>query len=166
MIILAAATFFAARTPVTELGQAEAMLRPLLGKAAAIVFGGALLMAGLSSSVTAGMAGGSIVAGMSGEPYDPSDNHTRLGVLMTLLGGLLIAIVITNPFRGLIISQMALSVQLPWTIVLQIMLTSNPRVMGRYVNTSLDRALLWTTAIVVTGLNVLLLVDTLRNLHH
>jgi manganese transport protein len=164
MIILAAATFFASRTTVTELGQAQAMLRPMLGQAAAIVFGGALLMAGLSSSVTAGMAGGSIVAGMSGEPYDPSDNHTRLGIMITLLGALLIALVITNPFKGLIFSQIALSIQLPWTIILQILLTSNPRVMGKYVNTILDRVLLWTTTVVVSGLNVLLLVDTLRNL--
>ncbi len=164
MIILAAATFFASRTTVTELGQAQAMLQPMLGRAAAIVFGGALLMAGLSSSVTAGMAGGSIIAGMSGEPYDPSDNHTRLGIMITLLGALLIALVITNPFKGLIFSQIALSIQLPWTIVLQILLTSNPRVMGKYVNTILDRVFLWTTTVVVSGLNVLLLVDTLRNL--
>lgn len=164
MIILAAATFFVSRTTVTELGQAQAMLQPMLGRAAAIVFGGALLMAGLSSSVTAGMAGGSIIAGMSGEPYDPSDNHTRLGIMITLLGALLIALVITNPFKGLIFSQIALSIQLPWTIVLQILLTSNPRVMGKYVNTILDRVFLWTTTVVVSGLNVLLLVDTLRNL--
>jgi len=164
MIILAAATFFASGTAVTGLGQAQAMLRPMLGGAAAIVFGGALLMAGLSSSVTAGMAGGSIVAGMSGEPYDPSDNHTRLGIMITLLGALLIALVITNPFKGLIFSQIALSIQLPWTIVLQILLTSDPRVMGKYVNTTLDRVLLWTTTVVVSALNVMLLVDTLRRL--
>ena len=164
MIILAAATFFAGKIAVTELGQAQAILQPMLGRAAAVVFGGALLMAGLSSSVTAGMAGGSIVAGMSGEPYDPSDNHTRLGIIMTLLGALLIALVITDPFKTLIFSQIALSIQLPWTIVLQILLTSNPRVMGKYVNTMLDRIFLWTTTVVVCGLNVLLLVDTLRNL--
>lgn len=162
MIILAAATFFTAGMNVTELGQAQAMLRPLLGKAAAIVFGGALVMAGLSSSVTAGMAGGSIVAGMSGEPYDPSDNHTRAGIILTLAGALLVALVITNPFRGLILSQMALSIQLPWTIVLQILLTSDRQIMGKYVNGALDRILLWATAIVVGGLNILLLVDTLR----
>jgi manganese transport protein len=164
MIILAAATFFASRTAITELGQAQAMLRPMLGRAAAIVFGGGLLMAGLSSSVTAGMAGGSIVAGISGEPYDPSDNHTRLGIMITLFGALLIALVITNPFKGLIFSQIALSIQLPWTIVLQILLTSNPRVMGKYVNTILDRVLLWMTTVIVSALNVLLLVDTLRHL--
>jgi len=164
MIILAAATFFAGKIAVTELGQAQAILQPMLGRAAAVVFGGALLMAGLSSSVTAGMAGGSIVAGMSGEPYDPSDNHTRLGIMITLLGALLIALVITNPFKTLIFSQIALSIQLPWTIVLQILLTSNPRVMGKYANNTPDRVFLWTTTVVVSGLNVLLLVDTLRNL--
>ena len=123
-------------------------------------------MAGLSSSVTAGMAGGSIVAGMSGEPYDPSDNHTRLGITITLLGALLIALVVTNPFKGLIFSQIALSIQLPWTIVLQVLLTSNPRVMGRYANNTTDRILLWTTTVIVSGLNVLLLIDTFRHLVH
>lgn len=166
MIILAAATFFASGTAVTELGQAQAMLRPMLGPAASIVFGGALLMAGLSSSVTAGMAGGSIVAGMFAEPYDASDNHTRMGVLVTLLGALLVTLLITDPFKGLIYSQVALSIQLPWTIILQILLTSNPRVMGKYVNTMLDRILLWTTTAIVSGLNVLLLADTLRHLVH
>jgi manganese transport protein len=166
MIILAAATFFASGTAVTELGQAQAMLRPMLGRAAAVVFGGALLMAGLSSSVTAGMAGGSIVAGMSGEPYDPADNHTRLGIMITLLGALLVALLIINPFKALIFSQIALSIQLPWTIILQILLTSDPRVMGKYVNTVVDRILLWTTTAVVSGLNVLLLIDTLRSLLH
>jgi Mn2+/Fe2+ NRAMP family transporter len=39
------------------------------------------------------------------------------------------------------------------------MLTSNPRVMGAYVNSRLDRGLLWTTAVVVSLLNVLLLAD-------
>ena len=123
-------------------------------------------MAGLSSSVTAGMAGGSIVAGMFAEPYDTSDNHTRLGILVTLLGALLVTVLITDPFKGLVYSQVALSVQLPWTIILQILLTSNPRVMGKYVNTVLDRVLLWTTTAIVSGLNVLLLVDTLRHLVH
>lgn len=84
--------------------------------------------------------------------------------MITLLGALLIALVITNPFKGLIFSQIALSIQLPWTIVLQILLTSNPRVMGKYVNTILDRVLLWMTTVIVSALNVLLLVDTLRHL--
>ena len=62
MILMAAATFFANNTVVTDLSQAQEMLRPLLGNAASVVFALALLFAGISSSMTAGMAGGSIFA--------------------------------------------------------------------------------------------------------
>ncbi len=166
MIILAAATFFTNGIRVTELGQAQTMLRPLAGSTASVIFGGALLMAGLSSSVTAGMAGGSIVAGMAGEPYDPSDNHTRLGVVITLAGACLLALFASDPYRSLILSQMVLSMQLPWTIVLQILLTSNPRIMGRYTNSVPDRVLLWATATVTIGLNILLLAGMLHDVLH
>jgi manganese transport protein len=166
MIILAAATFFTNGIRVTELGQAQTMLRPLAGNTASVIFGGALLMAGLSSSVTAGMAGGSIVAGMAGEPYDPSDNHTRLGIVITLAGACLLALFASDPYRSLILSQMVLSMQLPWTIVLQILLTSNPRIMGRYTNSAPDRVLLWATATVTIGLNILLLAGMLHDVLH
>jgi len=58
MIIMAAATFFQYRLPVSDLAQAEQMLRPLLGNAASVIFALALLMAGVASSITAGMSGG------------------------------------------------------------------------------------------------------------
>ena len=166
MIILAAATFFVRGIVVTELGQAQAMLAPLLGNASSVVFGGALLLAGLSSSVTAGMAGGSILAGLYREPYDTTDNHTRLGITITLLGALALVMVVGDPFKGLLFSQLALSIQLPWTIVLQILLTSSPVIMGTYANSAKDRILLWTIAAIVIGLNIMLLADTLtRSLH-
>ena len=60
MILVAAAAFFQSGLAVTELEQAAAMLEPMLGRAAFLIFALALLFAGLSSSVTAGMAGGSI----------------------------------------------------------------------------------------------------------
>lgn len=56
MILIAAATFFTNHTVVNDLAQAEAMLRPMLGNAAGVVFALALLFAGLSSSITAEMA--------------------------------------------------------------------------------------------------------------
>lgn len=77
MILMAAAVFFEQGMPVTELTQAQGMLKPLLGNAASIIFAVALLFAGLSSSVTAGMAGGSIFAGVFAKPYDISDSHTK-----------------------------------------------------------------------------------------
>lgn len=162
MIIVAAATFFVHGVHVTELQQAHATLEPLLGAAAAVVFALALLMAGISSSVTAGMAGGSIFAGMFGEPYDSKDPHSRRGVLLTLLGAMIIIFFIENPFKGLIISQIVLSIQLPWTIFAQVALTSSRKVMGDYANTSREKFALWAVASVVSALNVLLLWSLFR----
>jgi manganese transport protein len=161
MILMAAATFYVHRLPVSELSQAEAMLRPLLGNAAAVVFACALLMAGISSSITAGMAGGSIVSGIFGEPFNSKDPHTRLGILVTLLVGGGAIFFINDPFRGLIYSQIFLSIQLPWTIFLQIYLTSSPKVMGKHANTLFGNLLLWSIAAVVTVFNVMLLIEVL-----
>lgn len=159
MIIMAAATFFHHRVPVSDLAQAEHMLRPLLGNAASVVFALALLMAGIASSITAGMAGGSIVAGLYGEPYNSSDPHTRRGVGATLAAGAVLIWTVGNPFRGLILSQICLSIQLPWTIFLLIYLTSSTRVMGKFANRHLTRALLTVTALIVVVLNLMLLAD-------
>lgn len=161
MILVAAATFFAHGTQVNDLAQAYVMLQPLLGKSAAVIFALALLCAGIASSITAGMSGATIVAGMSGEPYASDDPHTRRGILLTLAGGLAPIWLVRDPFRGLIISQMLLSVQLPWTILLQVGLTSSKRVMGNHANSTLGKLLLWSIFVVVTSLNVMLLFDTL-----
>ena len=161
MILLAAATFFAQKTVVTDLSQAEAMLRPLLGNMAGVVFAVALLFAGLSSSITAGMAGGSIFAGIFAEPYDIQDSHTKAGVLITMIPAALIIYLISTPFNGLVYSQMLLSVQLPITIFTLIYLTSSKKVMGKYANSKPDQLLLWGIGLIVTVLNLALLISYL-----
>lgn len=157
MILLAAATFFVNRTPVEELQQAKSLLDPLLGSHAGIVFALALLMAGISSTVTSGMAAGSIFAGMFGESYHIKDIHSKVGVLLSLGIALLIIFFIDNPFQGLIVSQMMLSVQLPFTVFLQVGLTSSKRVMGIYANSRWSTFILYSIAVVVSALNILLL---------
>jgi len=156
MIIVAAAMFFG-RAPVTEIGQAQRMLGPLLGPAAALVFALALLLAGLASSITAGMSGGIIFAGMFGESYDIKDVHSRIGAAGTLIAATAAVFLIGDPFRGLIVSQILLSMQLPITIITQVRLTSSPAVMGKYANGTALKVLLWAVAAVVIGLNVFLL---------
>lgn len=157
MILLAASTFFANGVQVEELQQAKSLLDPLLGSQAGTIFALALLMAGLSSTVTSGMAAGSIFAGMFGESYHIKDIHSRVGVLLSLGIALLIIFFINDPFQGLLISQMALSVQLPFTVFLQVGLTSSRRVMGQYVNSRWSTFVLYTIAVVVSVLNVMLL---------
>lgn len=159
MILLAAATFFKTKTPVSELQQANQLLVPLLGNHAANVFAVALLFSGIASTITSGMAAGSIFAGMYKEPYDIKDNHSRLGVAISLIIALLIIFVISNPFMGLIYSQMILSIQLPFTIFLQVYLTSSDKVMGKYKNSTPSKIMLYALGIIVTGLNFFLFIS-------
>lgn len=159
MILLAASTFFRENIVVDDLQQAHSLLEPLLGSNAVIVFAVALLFAGISSSMTSGIAAGSIFAGMYDEPYNIKDIHSRTGVLISLGVALIIIFMIDNPFMGLIISQAILSVQLPITVFLQVRLTSSPEVMGKYANTRFTKFLLYGIASLVTFLNILLLVS-------
>ena len=157
MILLAAAAFFANHIGVEELQQAKSLLEPLLGNQAATIFALALLMAGISSTVTSGMAAGSIFAGMFGESYHVKDVHSRVGILLSLGIALVVILFIENPFQGLIISQMILSIQLPFTIFLQVGLTSSKRVMGQYANSRWSSFVLYTMAVIVSVLNLALL---------
>ncbi len=160
MILVAAATFFR-QAPVREIEQAHDMLGPLVGSTAAAVFAVALLFAGISSTVTAGMAGGTIFAALFGEPFTMQDIHTRIGAVLTIVPAALAVLVAGDPFRALLISQMLLSVQLPVTIICQIRLTSSSTVMGEYANGRALRIVLWTVAAIVVSLNLLLVVSLL-----
>jgi manganese transport protein len=82
-------------------------------------------------------------------------------VVISLVGALILIFFISNPFKGLILSQVFLSVQLPFTIAVQLYLTSSKKVMGKYAN---KRFLIgWLSAIagIVTFLNIKLLIDFL-----
>lgn len=162
MILLAAATFFKNQVQVTELQQAKQLLTPLLGVNAGVVFAVALLFAGIASTITSGMAAGTIFAGMYKEPYDIKDNHSRLGVAISLTVAFIIILFISNPFYGLIVSQMVLSIQLPITIFLQVKLTSSEKVMGKYKNSHFTRVLIYTIGVVVTILNIMLFISLLQ----
>lgn len=159
MILLAASTFFQEGVHVEELQQAKSLLEPLLGNGAASVFALALLMAGISSTITSGMAAGSIFAGIFGESYHIKDSHSQLGVVLSLGIALLLICFIGNPFKGLLISQMILSIQLPFTVFLQVSLTSSKKVMGKYANTRWNSFVLYTIASIVTLLNLMLLLS-------
>lgn len=159
MIILAASTFFRERIPVSELDQAQALLVPLVGNNAGVIFAAALLLAGISSTITSGIAGASIFAGIFGEAYHHKDLHSRLGVVCSYFPALLLIFLIGDPFQGLILSQMVLSIQLPITIFTQVYLTSSPKVMGKYANSRSSKGILLVLGTVVTLLNFALLVE-------
>lgn len=157
MLLVAAVVFYENKIHVTDLAQAAELLAPLLGSFAFIIFALALLLAGLSSSATAAMAGSSIFAGFFGEPYDIKDLHSQLGAGLTFLLANLTLIAVTDPFEGLIVSQFALSLQLPLTIFLQLYLTSSKKVMGKFANNTRQTITLVAIGIFVSALNIMLL---------
>jgi len=160
MILMAAAMFYKNGIVVTELPQVTVTLEPIFGRLSATVFALGLLFAGLSSSVTAAMAGGSVFAGIHREPFDMSDPHSRTGLGITLCGALAVILALSDPFRGILWSQVALSLQLPFTIIPLILLTSSKDVMGEHANSRFGATVLWLVGIVVMGLNAALLLDT------
>lgn len=158
MVVVAAAVFFPHVVP-QSLADVGKTLEPLAGPVAALLFAIALLCSGLSSSITAGMAGGTIFSGYLLKPTDLGNKWFRLGVALTLIPAVLIASLGLDPLKTLIISQATLSVQLPFTILPLLLLTRSEKVMGRFRNTWRENTLLIVTGVVVVGLNVLLLLQ-------
>jgi manganese transport protein len=159
IIIVAASTFFVAQIQVNELQQAEQMLVPLVGNVASLIFAIALLFSGISAAVTAGMAGGCTFSGIYGESYDINDKHTKFGIGLTIIPALLIIFFLNDTFKALVYSQILLSIQLPFTIFLQIYLTSSKRVMGIFINSIWDRVLLWLIGVIVVAFNLILVIS-------
>ena len=104
---------------------------------------------------------GSIFAGIFGESYHIKDSHSQVGVILSLGIALLLIFFIGDPFKGLLISQMVLSIQLPFTVFLQVGLTSSRKVMGQYVNSKWSSFVLYAIAGIVTVLNIMLLISEL-----
>ncbi len=159
MIILAAATFFENGISVSLLEQAQTLLQPIVGNAAALIFAIALLLAGISSSVTAAMAGGSIYAGFFDEKYDMKSKKSGVGIGITLISAVIAIFFIGDTFAALVYSQIFLSMQLPITIFAQLSLTGSGKVMGEHKNNLFSNIILYTTALAVTVLNILLIVS-------
>lgn len=125
-----------------------------LGNNAANIFDIALFLAGISSTITSGMAAGCIFSGMFGEQYYAKDAHSIVGICLSLGLALLVIFFVGDPFKGLLYSQMVLSIQLPFTMFLQVWLTSNSRVMGDYVNHRFTKWWLYFLSAIVTVLNI------------
>lgn len=157
MVILAASTFFSRGIVVDDLAAAAATLSPILGPASSTIFAVALLFAGLSSSVTAGMAAGTVTAGMFGEEYDIHDCHSSIGVALCFAGAVGACFAVQDAFAGLVWSQALLSLQLPVTVFLLIWLTSSRKAMGKYANSKPLVALLLAIGATVTALDLALL---------
>jgi manganese transport protein len=155
MLITAAAAFHGGNSNVGTLEQAYKTLQPLLGPAAGIVFGVALLASGLSSSSVGTMAGQVIMQGFLHFHIPPWIRR-----VVTIIPSLVVIMVGLDPTRTLVISQVVLSFGLPFAVIPLIMFTSRKDIMGILVNRWLTNLLAGICATLIIALNIFLLYQT------
>lgn len=162
ILILAAATFHkTGQSEVAELGRAHELLAPLLGASIApTLFAIALLCCGLNSTVTATMAGQIVMEG-----FLDIRLPAWLRRLVTRLIAIVPAILVTwlygsgETAKLLILSQVILSLQLPFAVVPLVMFTASRAKMGALVAPRWLSAIAGLVAAVIVVLNVKLLID-------
>lgn len=130
MIIVAAAVFFRNGVVVHSIEQASETLRPLAGNLAGLLFAIALVFAGVGSKVTSALAEVNVITGFLGQPEDPRTPLYRLAVFVTAIPSFLIIVLGGDTYRILILSQVILSLQLPFTLIPLWLLCRNRSVMG------------------------------------
>ena len=160
MILVAAAVFFQNGVAVSSIQQASQTLKPLAGPLAQLIFGLALLVAGLASSITSSLATANVVTGYLGRPEDPHSRAYRLGLVALALPAVALIMTGLDAYRALILSQVVLSVQLPLTIIPLLVLSRRRGVMGDLKMGRLGTVTGWSVAAVIIGLNVFLLYET------
>jgi manganese transport protein len=162
ILILAAATFNSrGQTDVTELDQVHSFLAPLLGSVyAPSLFAVALLCCGLNSTVTATLSGQIVMEGFIDIRLPP-----WLRRLTTRAIAIIPAAIVTiwygekGTAQLLILSQVILSLQLPFAIVPLVMFTADRRKMGELIAPRWVTACAVVVAAIIIILNVKLLVD-------
>ncbi|HWL66892.1 MAG TPA: Nramp family divalent metal transporter [Geminicoccus sp.] len=164
ILITAAAVFHAGgRTDVTEIQDAYQLMAPLLGGSlAAILFAVALLMCGINSTVTATLAGQVVMEGFLRFRIPPF-----LRRLITRLVAIVPAVVVTwlygesGTAELLILSQVILSLQLPFAVIPLMLFASDRLRLGPLMAPRWQLLLGWTIALLIVVLNLKLIADFL-----
>jgi manganese transport protein len=155
ILVLAAATFFRSGKAVDSIEQAHQLLPGFLGPAAPILFGIALLAAGQSSTLTGTLAGQIVMEGYLHLKLAPWLRRfvTRLAALAPAVLTILLAGE-GSVQHLLVLSQVILSLNLPFAVIPLIHVTSDRRNMGEFANPRWVQALAWLTAVIIVALNV------------
>jgi manganese transport protein len=163
ILIMAAATFHGTGyEDVADIGDAYKLLSPLLGTTmASTLFAIALLCSGQNATLTGTLAGQIVMEGFINLRLRP-----WLRRLITRIIAIIPAVIVVYLYgeRGsgalLVLSQVILSMQLPFAVFPLVMFTSDRVKMGRFVSPMWVRMLAWFIAIVISALNVWLLYQT------
>jgi manganese transport protein len=155
ILVLAAAVFHKHGIAVTELQQAHSLLSPILGTtAASILFGAALLCSGQSSTLTGTMAGQIVMEGFVRFKMQPWLRRALTRILAITPAVLTIWLVgEAGTYQLVILSQIVLSIQLPFAVVPLIHITSDRSRMGPFANSATLRVFSWLVAAIIIFLN-------------
>ena len=155
ILALSASTFFAHGVVVVELRQAHELLAPALGTVlASTLFAVALLVAGQSSTITGTLAGQVVMEGFVRLRMSPVQRQLFTRALAIVPA---VAVLFHSGDDGvlqlLVLSQVVLSLQLPFAIVPLIRFTSAAPIMGVFASPPWLRRLAGAAALVIVGLN-------------
>jgi manganese transport protein len=160
ILILAAATFHqAGRTDVAQIQDAYELLTPMLGAgAASILFAIALLASGQNSTITATLAGQIVLEGFL-DIRLPRWLRRLSSRLLAIIPAVIVAALYgeAGTARLLILSQVILSLQLPFAVVPLVQFTSDRAKMGKFANPRWLTLAGWTIATAIIALNLTLL---------
>jgi manganese transport protein len=165
ILVLAAMVFFRRGIVVTEIQQASHLLTPLLGTTmASIFFGVALLSSGQSSTLTGTMAGQIVMEGFLNIRMRPWLRRLMTRTIAIIPAALTVYLAGENgTYKLLILSQIILSMQLPFAVIPLIHFTNNRQRMGALANSAWVRVLAWLTAALIVVLNVWLIMLSVRD---
>ena len=165
ILVLAALVFFRRGIVVTEIQQASQLLSPLLGTTfASVLFGIALLCSGQSSTLTGTMAGQIVMEGFLNIRVQPWLRRLMTRTLAIIPAALVVyAAGETGTFKLLLLSQVILSMQLPFAVIPLIHFTNDKQRMGAFANRFWLKALGWLAAAFILALNVWLAILSTRD---
>lgn len=152
MVLMAAAAFHPAHSGIAEIGEAYRTLTPLLGAGAAVIFLVSLLASGVSSSVVGTLAGQMVMQGFVGFTIP-----VWLRRVLTMIPAFVVIGLGMNPTRALVLSQVVLSLALPVPMFALVWFTRRRDLMGEHVNRRLTDLGAVAGAVIILGLNVILL---------
>ncbi len=154
MLLLAAASLRGQDGTDTIEG-AHAAIAATLGPVVGVAFGVGLLASGLASTSVGCYAGSTIMAGLL---------HVRIPLLVrraiTLVPALLVLALAGNPTWALVLSQVLLSIGIPFALIPLVVLTASRKLMGRYVNRLPLKLAAWAALGLIVLLNLVLIVLT------
>ena len=165
ILVLGASAFYGNGQVVSGIEDAYALLAPTIGASiASTLFAVALLASGQNSTITGTLSGQIVMEGFIHLRVKPWVRRIITRLLAVIPVFIVTVIAGENGTANLLIlSQVILSMQLPFALVPLVLFTSNKQKMGSFVNSTWVKLVAWTATVVIICLNIYLVIYTLTS---